>query len=245
MAAKQTHAEGTFSGVGMSGSWSLDLPQKTSSLAYNPALKPRAKLIITTDERGQETLLLAVAQARHLIKHARELEACTSRAELIYKVQESAHYCAKLKLEQLINKREYSESELTEKLRQDGYMQVLVDELIDHARTYNLVNNKRFADSFVRSKVAQKWGLKKIEQELKRHGINPFELLDEYPDAYLSEDDALEQARTLAWRKALSGKNDFQKIVRLLVSKGYPSALAYRVAHERIDESEDHIQDNY
>ncbi len=80
-----------------------------------------------------------------------------------------------------------------------------------------LINDSRFADVYIRSKISQGWGPLKIKTEISKKGIE-VETLPGWPDAYFSDVDEFEIAYSLAQRKHLSGKNDYEKLVRFLAS---------------------------
>ena len=78
----------------------------------------------------------------------------------------------------------------------------------------------------------------RIERELARRGIEADDVLG-WPELYLSDESEEAAAYELASRRRLTGKNDYEKIVRFLSSRGYPLGLATRTARRVLDESKE------
>lgn len=213
--------------------WDVELPE---GKANSFGARPRGALIITTEERGIERLSLPLSVARSLraAKAADEIHP-GSRAELLWMAKDRAMTCAKSRVERLIDKRDYSSFELAEKLRQDGYSEQVRNAIVERAVEVGLVNDARYADVFVRSKMSSGWGALKIEQELRRRGIEASSIAG-WPDAYFSQDAEEERALQIARSRRISDKNGYQKLVRYLCGRGYSLGLACHVAKQVMDE---------
>lgn len=210
--------------------WEVQLPERGArALGQRPAC---AKLTISSPDHGQESLSIPVAVAKKLDGARDAGELCpTSRAELLYRLQEVSRACGRLRIEALVNKRDYSTLELTQKLRQDGYGERVATELATHAAEVGILDDVRFAESFIRSKVLSGWGSVKISRELERRGISVSDV-EGWPEEFFSADEERERALELAGRRRLTGKNDYEKIVRHLCSRGFRLGLATEVAKE-------------
>ena len=216
-------ADGSPSGF----SWSVGLPERGGASFGAPFA--RARLTVSSPD-GEETWSVPVAVGRRLkAASADDPSFASSRAELAYQVKSLSVSCGSSRVERLINKRDYSSQELHDKLRRDGYSAEVCDELVDRARETRLVDDERYASVFIRSKVYAGWGRMKIERELSRRGIRAEEIQG-WPEEFFSEDDERERAHELASRRRLTGKNDFQKIVRFLCGKGYSMNIAIDAA---------------
>lgn len=214
-------------------SWEVELPARTArSLAGRP---PRATLSVATSERGDEQWSLPVAVGRRLAR-VRDGEGTSpsSRAELLHLVGELSRSCGRERVEALVGRRDYSAHELAVRLARDGYRRALVDELVERARSCGLVDDARYASVFIRSKVAAGWGRSKIARELSRRGIEVGEV-EGWPEEYFDADEERARALSLASRRRLTGKNDFERIVRFLCGRGFAYALASEVAREVTD----------
>ena len=122
------------------------------------------------------------------------------------------------------------------KLASDGYSIETTDALIAAAVSGGAVNDARFADVFIRSKIYVGWGRQKIERELSRKGVEA-ESIPGWPEEYFEEGSELERARELASRRRPTGKNDFQKTVRYLCNKGFSMNIAIDAAKSALDQS--------
>ncbi len=218
-------------------SWEVALPQRASrTIGQRPA---RATVDISTEDRGDEAISVPVAVGRRLESMKKSGEARpASRAELLYLVGEVSRSCGRSRVEGLVNRRDYSSSELAEKLRADGYSQVVVDELVGRAQESGVIDDARFADVFIRSKVSAGWGKVKISRELERRGIRADEVPG-WPEEYLSDEDERGRALELARRRRLTGKNDYEKIVRFIGSRGFSLGIACDVARQVLDEADE------
>ena len=161
----------------------------------------------------------------------------SGRSELLYRVRVISLELARSKAEELLNRRDYSSSELAAKLREAGYHPSVADEVVARFVEVDLLDDRRFAELFARSKAAAGWGRIKIERELARRGVDATQL-EGWPSGYLEEDES-ETAFALASRRRLSGKNDFQKLVRFLCGRGFPMGVAMDAAKRVLAEAEE------
>jgi regulatory protein len=186
---------------------------------------------------GDEELSVPVAVARRLSAAQRSGEAAPgSRAELVYLVGQLSRSCGRARVEDLVGRRDYAEQELAQKLAQDGYASATVEALVERARECGLVDDARFAGAFVRSKVLAGWGRAKISRELELRGISVDEV-EGWPDEFFSEADERSRALGLARRHRLTGKNDYQKLVRFLCGRGFALGMSCDVAREVLDDA--------
>ena len=172
---------------------------------------------------------IAVARTLKKLQDGGEVQVSTisSLRQLIAETSEDAAW---KRIVSLIDMRDYSSLEASEKLRLDGYPDDVGRRAIERAQSCHLIDDERFGEFYVRGKISAGWGKERIQRELKRKGID-VESVPGWPDEYFNDDDDYRRAFAIASRKHLNGKNDFNKIMRLLASKGYSPAIAYRVAH--------------
>lgn len=216
--------------------WDVELPERGS--ASLGGRRPLATLIVTSSTHGQERISVPKAVGRRLASLAdSDGEQPESRAELLYRVRSMSLELARSKAEDLLNRRDYSSSELAAKLREAGYHPSVADEVATRFVEVGLLDDKRFAELFARSKAAAGWGRIKIERELARRGVDATQL-EGWPSDFLEEDES-ETAFALASRRRLSGKNDFQKLVRFLCGRGFPMSVAMDAAKRVLAEAEE------
>lgn len=199
---------------------------------------PRATLLVSSADYGDESFSIPVAVGRRLEAQAAGGPFAPScRAELLYAVREMARSCAHSRMEDLVGRRDYSRAELSDRLLRDGYGAEVVEELVERAVEVGIVDDSRYAAAFARAKVLAGWGRMKIERELSRRGISPSDVPG-WPEDFVSGDEERERARSLALRRRLTGRNDYQKLVRFLCSRGFSVGLSTSVAREVLDQAD-------
>ena len=159
-----------------------------------------------------------------------------SAGELEGYVRELEARMASSRLAELASRREVSTKEAGERLRREGFPPGVVAIAVGRAAECGLVDDARFADSFVRSKLACGWGAQRIERELSARGIEAT-ALEGWPYEYFDPAEERSRALALASRKRLTGKNDYAKIVRFLVGRGFGMGVACDAAHHVLEEA--------
>ena len=141
-------------------------------------------------------------------------------------VQACMNYALKL-----LAKRSYSEYELFKKLL-SRYSEEIINPVIERCKSYKYLNDTLFVKSFIHDKqLFNKWGIKKITLELKRHKLT---LNTDYYDFTLEEKnaEALIQKKVKLLKKAA---NDYEKRIKLknyLIQKGYDHELVQRIVQK-------------
>lgn len=69
-------------------------------------------------------------------------------------------------------RRESAESELANRLRQQGFSQKVIEAVVDYCRGYNWVNDERYGAMAVRAGAAKGHGPIKIRFDLRRKGLD-------------------------------------------------------------------------
>lgn len=220
--------EGAHEHVAPSGfSWELTYPERGSVIGQR---KPLARIEVD----GHEPLHVPVPVARKLESAEDEPG---SRAELLFRVREAADACAWQRVIDMAARREYSSKEAADKLKFDGYSASCSEAAVARAREKRVIDDSRFAESFVRMKLACGWGPVRLERELRQRGV---ELRDVpgWPDEYLEDDSVEDRARELIATKRVPEKNAYEKLVRFLASRGYPLGVAKSVVSDKLKESD-------
>lgn len=128
-------------------------------------------------------------------------------------------------------RREHSRTELARKLRRylaDGADRPEIDRVLDELSRKGLLSDARFATGLVRTR-AGRFGVARIRQELKQHGLDP-ELVAR-STAGLRESE-LARAREI-WLKRFGGppKDDGERArqIRFLTTRGFAPDVVLRV----------------
>lgn len=139
-------------------------------------------------------------------------------------------YCLRL-----LQKREYASRELLTKLRDCGYSKDVCDTVVQDLRRANLVSDTRFTEVFVRSKLSAGWGLRRIERALEQRGIRTSEITD-WPHGFVDVEEELDRAVDVARRKRVRPPNEFGKLVRFLMGRGFAQHVAMDAARLVLEE---------
>ena len=140
------------------------------------------------------------------------------------------------KIERLLNVRDRSIFEIKERLSRDGFEEETIAVAIERAKRCRFLDDRRFADMFIRSRLRAGKGMAGIVRDLKRHHIDPETLLDDFPNSYEQEfPDQLESALCLLKRKPPHAKNLLNAAYSKLIRSGYSSSIASQAARQWLE----------
>jgi regulatory protein len=134
----------------------------------------------------------------------------------------------------LLSRRDHSKTELSRKLYQKGGDRDEVQELILEFAERGYLDDRRFAENFVRYRAGKAWGRGRYRQELAKRGVRSdviSEVLQSSPD--ISENALNEKLLQLIERETRKGK-PAEKIAASLARKGF-SLPAIRTALGEFD----------
>ena len=136
------------------------------------------------------------------------------------------------KILRLATVREYASEQIRERLRRDGYESAHIEEALDRAIRNRVIDDARFAEFYVRSKIASGRGRLGIERELDGLGIPA----DEVPvlrelDAD-GEDDELDRALSVLRMRPPRSKNVREAAFRRLLQRGFSVGIASAAARQ-------------
>ncbi|HDX8616233.1 regulatory protein RecX [Aeromonas dhakensis] len=129
-------------------------------------------------------------------------------------------------------RRESAESELTRRLRQQGYQEEVIEAVVDYCRGYNWVNDERYGAMAVRAGAAKGHGPLKIRFDLRRKGLDDgqidaafeqpeldwFELAFELLERRANIADLADFKLRMKWLKYLLGRGFSQDQARYAIS---------------------------
>lgn len=131
-------------------------------------------------------------------------------AELIAKME---RYCAY---------QERSEADVRKKMGTLAVPVAMADEIVKELKAGDFLNEPRFAETYVRSKLKEKWGKLKIRQGLYQKGIDADviqEQMDQIEDEQYME---IVRATVEKWKRLNSQESDNRpKLIRHMLSKGF------------------------
>ena len=184
-------------------------------------------------KKEQKVLLeqaVPVAVGNAFVKALSSRACLVSRKEVAALLKEVEEASVKKRMLTLLNKKDYATKMLKEKLLSDGYEASLVEDVLAKARKGRLLDDTRYAGSFIFAKARKGLSQTKIAKELEAQGIFAKDLLG-WPEDFFEQSEK-ERAYAIASQKSFSEKNRYEKIVRFLVTKGYSYDIANSVARK-------------
>lgn len=138
----------------------------------------------------------------------------------------------------ILDYRERSVADLRERLKRDGFSESSIEPVIERLVDLELVNDERFAELYVRTKIAAGWGNRRIAEGLRRAGISDETAV---AAAQTTDADEAEFARALAFavRKHPSSRDDASRVANALARRGFGFDIARRAAREALESSVD------
>lgn len=165
----------------------------------------------------------------------------SAEAERSYSACEEDDECSRAfsKISRIVSLAEKSTKQIRERLARDGFSEKAIESSLERATRCGMVDDARYAEWLVRSRLRQGRGLAGIERELAEVGYRLEDLLG-WPDEFeYSDDDETERAISFLERHPTKAKNKRDAAYRKLVAKGFSaqcSARAARIWCKRYDE---------
>lgn len=157
-------------------------------------------------------------------------------AEGMPSIQEDDEKLAFKKIVSLVNHADRSEKSIRDRLSRDGFNEDDIDTAIKKALDYGFIDDMRFAEVLVRSRVSQSKGSDGIARELAENGIDATDV-EGWPYEFgLSYDEELDRALAYLRRKPPRSKNLREGAYRKLAQRGFPSSIASSAARMYIEE---------
>ena len=184
------------------------------SSALNPPAKKKTK---RSSRKSEETV-------------DQTTEASADKKESQKKEFEDTPAAAFNQLERWVVRRDYAVLEATRKLKRLGYSDASINAAIERGLRCGYLDDARYADSLIRSRLSQGKGLAGIERSLSDFGISAYDIPG-YPEEYVTQAPSqLDAAIDLLNRKPPRSKNRRQGAYAKLMRSGYTSAIAAQAA---------------
>lgn len=132
----------------------------------------------------------------------------------------------KLRAMNLLQKKDYTEKQLRNKLLEGLYPGEIVDEAIEYVKSYNYLNDERYARDYITYHMSTR-SRTRIIQDLTGKGISKDDLMPIIEELYAEDNGEaeLDQIKTLLVKKhydpQTSDYKEKQKIMAFLMRKGY------------------------
>ncbi|MDO4536815.1 MAG: regulatory protein RecX [Coriobacteriales bacterium] len=208
---------------------------------------PQGSVRLFSEDGVEEYVSVPASVARALARHAREqglkdpvqdYALPQPRVEILRLIDRATTGTAKERVLNLLEHRDYCQKELSERLVTEGFSRKLASMVVQRASEAGIVSDERFAQAFVRSKLAAGWGVSRIERSLSNKGIAAEEL-EGWPYDYFDPEDELQRALEVAERKTVREPNAFQKMVRFLMGRGFSYRVSKDAAQRVLESKED------
>lgn len=140
----------------------------------------------------------------------------------------------------LLERKDYSRKELSDKLIRDGYAEELVEKIIEYVDSYHYLDDSRVAGSYIRSRMGYK-SKRELEYMLKQKGISEEEIDSAMEENYKNDDNIPQEE--VAIRKFLQkfhideesvfelSLDEKQKTAAKLYRKGFSSEKIRKILH--------------
>ncbi|KRE89666.1 recombinase RecX [Frateuria sp. Soil773] len=140
----------------------------------------------------------------------------------------------------LLARREHSRKELGTKLRQGGYGKDEAHAAIDRLGEQRYQDDDRFAETLLRTRIAQGYGPMRLRVELKSHGLADArirDLLDAAEADWTAS--AAGQLRRRYGAGTAADPAERARRAQFLLRRGFPAATVRRVTHAEVDDADD------
>ena len=132
---------------------------------------------------------------------------------------------ARLRAMNLLQKKDYTEKQLRDKLAEGLYPSDLVDDAIAYVKSYKYLDDDRFARDYIAYHMSMR-SRNRILQDLTGKGISKDKILSVMEELYEEEetDVELDQIQKLLLKKHYDSEMDYkdkQKLMAFLVRRGY------------------------
>lgn len=140
---------------------------------------------------------------------------------------------AKLRCMNLLKSRDYTKHQLTEKLRQGFYPEMVIEKAIDYAMSYGYIDDMRYAVAYIRYAGASK-SKKQIENDLMKKGVSKQDISNAYlqcgeEDVLVEEEELIEK---FIIKKHFNNNSatfeERQKMIAFLYRKGFSLDRIYK-----------------
>ncbi len=127
----------------------------------------------------------------------------------------------------ILERREHTKLQLIEKLRKNGYPEIIIEDAVSYVESYHYIDDKRYAAHYIRCRCGKR-SRKKLIMELQQRGVDKTIIDIAYDE--VSEELSLDEEEHSLIDKLIEKKfrntenitkKDLQKLYRYLLSKGF------------------------
>lgn len=130
----------------------------------------------------------------------------------------------------LVNASDKSELAIRQRLNKEGFHDTAIEQSVEDAKRYGFIDDNRYAQVLIRSRISQCKGSAGIVRELSDNGIDVLDVPGWPYDFDITHEDEVNRALDFLQRKPPHSKNKREGAFRRLMQKGYPSSVASTAA---------------
>ena len=135
----------------------------------------------------------------------------------------------------LLDHRARSEQELRDRLLEAEFPQASVDTVIADLVESGLIDDRRFAEEWVRQRRTRRGKSRRVlREELRRKGVSSADC--DHALAEVSDDDERQLTRRVAEDRAKEKYAHLRRIAAALARRGFPAGMSQRIAHDVVEE---------
>lgn len=140
------------------------------------------------------------------------------------------------RVQAIIDKKDVSPNELKNRLSREGYTLRVAEDAVERAKQCGLIDDARYAEVYIHSKIRAGWGRNRIERELEERGIS-VSAIPGYPQEFFSNDSELARADVALSKKRIPDRDPYQKLVRFLIGRGFSTSVSQAAVRKRLAEA--------
>lgn len=179
----------------------------------------RARRLTFSD--GWEPRLTAASVVKELGLEAGDQVA---RDELLASLDELEPTHARERALRMLGYRDRTEHELVRALKDDGYPEAVARAVVDRFVEVELVNDARFASSWVASRTASGLGRRRIARELREKGVD--DAVAHEALTAIADHDEVDRARRALRGRTPETRAERDKLLRRLITRGFDMSIA-------------------
>jgi len=154
-----------------------------------------------------------------------EADCRLDQAEFESAIDAAERRAAKERALRILASRERSSYEVTQRLVDDGYPARLSRETVERMVELGLIDDRRFADMWARSRFAAGFGSRRVLNELARRGIDAAAAQSAVAEA-AGENDELKRAIAALGGRSANNRKERERLIRRLVTRGFDLRVA-------------------
>ncbi|WP_165044167.1 regulatory protein RecX [Adlercreutzia sp. ZJ138] len=206
-------------------------------MANNATIEELRARIAAMESGSNHYKQASITRINSIGKGVYNRQSCNTRSEVSRKAERTyTEEDAFRRITRVSVRREQSTAGMLRKLEHEGFSSDVAHSAVDRAVRCGLLDDTRFADVLVRSRLAQGKGRAGIARELESEDIDPA-TVEAFAETDLGDSHEFKRARTALLAHPPRSKNQREGAYRFLMRKGFDSHISAVVAREWSEQS--------